>query len=190
VVALGTLAALVASGSRDRRLRRDAKDERPAVRAAALRSLSLAGNEGVFIAALKDENADVRMVAAQQLGEEGPKGGARAEALVGALEDERANVRREAVESLAAIGPEAWPAIREALQHGNSLRLAGAAHALHEAYFYKKYFDRKAGWGEKVPDDMLSVLEPLRDHKDAKVRSHVDHVLRGIRWHKEAVQDP
>ena len=64
---------------------------------------------------IQDDNADVRLVAAQHLGEPGPEGERRAAALVGALKDAHAGVRREAAESLCSIGPESAPALYDAL---------------------------------------------------------------------------
>ncbi len=78
-------------------------DENPAVRAAAVRSLPLRGNEERLIAALEDENADVRLLAAGRLGGATEKRAEGIAALVGALKDPHAGVRRQAVWSLEAM---------------------------------------------------------------------------------------
>src|SRR5205823_1035020 len=100
-------------------------DESPAVRAAAIRALPREGNEERLIDRLRDENSDVRLVAAARLGGPGPKGAERAWALIRLLGDEHLGVRRDAAWALSHIGPEAWPAIREALQDTSPIVRAG-----------------------------------------------------------------
>ena len=50
------------------------REGNPAVRAAALREMPLAGNEGLVIGALDDEDRDVHLLAAGRLGDPGGKG--------------------------------------------------------------------------------------------------------------------
>jgi HEAT repeat protein len=170
LVAPGALvAALALPGCRERRLLRDVKDERAPVRAAALRALPVRGNEHVFIAALADEEADVRFIAAKRLGGKGGRAVERADALAAALVDERLYVRRAAAESLGRVGPEAWPAIRAGLTSADARRRAGAAQALRAAYPPKE----DHSWPGEMAQDILPVLDALAADKDSEVRRAV-----------------
>lgn len=91
-------------------------DPNPAVRAAAVRELKRDGNEQLLIDRLKDDDADVRLLAVQRLGERGLKRAERAAALFAALKDDDLSVRREAAWSLGGLGPDAEPLIQQAEQ--------------------------------------------------------------------------
>src|SRR5262249_42092776 len=80
----------------------------PAVRVAAIRA---GASDAFLLQALRDEDADVRLIAAQHLGGTGGAIPARIAALVEALGDPHAGVRREAAESLYRIGTTAAPAL-------------------------------------------------------------------------------
>src|SRR5262245_3927743 len=67
---------------------RELRDPDPAVRAGAVRDMPHQGNQHLLVAALRDEDADVRLVAVGRVGD--------AEALVQALKDPHAGVRRQA----------------------------------------------------------------------------------------------
>jgi HEAT repeat protein len=103
------------------------QNENPAIRLAAVRLMSRTKDADQLIQALKDADADVRLVAAQRLGGEGPEAPKRIQALVAALADPHAGVRWEAAESLASIGPEVGTTLMQALQEKNSHVRAGAA---------------------------------------------------------------
>jgi HEAT repeat protein len=76
------------------------KDHDPAMRAAAVRSLSGEKNKQSLIEALNDPDTDVRLLAIERLGGSGRNG---AEALAHLLNDDHAGVRREAAWSLGHI---------------------------------------------------------------------------------------
>jgi HEAT repeat protein len=85
-----------------------------AVRWNAARTLGKLGADkalGPLVAALKDEDADVREHAAEALGDIGPAAAAAVEPLTGALRDPNARVRHDAARSLGQIGPAARPAV-------------------------------------------------------------------------------
>jgi HEAT repeat protein len=112
-------------------------DPREAVRADAIRRMSREGNEELLIAALKDDNVDVRLLAVQRLTGPGPKAKERARALIESLADDRPSVRREASWSLSYIGREVLAPLQEALKDDNPLIRAGAALALEDARRHK-----------------------------------------------------
>ena len=67
-----------------------------------------------LIQALKDDDRDVRMEAAESLGEIGPEAKAAVPALIQALKDDNFNVRRGAAMALLTIGtPEALKAVEQ-----------------------------------------------------------------------------
>jgi len=161
------------------------KDKDPAMRVAALRAMRWHGDVNLLIGALRDENADVRLLAAEyldgpgpQLGEFDPEGEKRAAALVGALKDPHAGVRRMAAESLCLIGPESAPALIQALTDPDPRVRAGAALALGDVGVYKV----KRG---RAPDEVQTItplLNKLLTDKDAEVRRNAAHTLEVLSW--------
>ena len=74
------LVVLCAVPSRRQRWEEALADESPAVRAAAVRAMPRGGNEQLLMDALRDGDADVRLLTAQALGGQGPDGAERARA--------------------------------------------------------------------------------------------------------------
>jgi HEAT repeat protein len=153
-------------------------DANPAIRAAAIRRLSRDWQIGELIQALRDENADVRMLAAQHLEGNGPQVAEKALALVHVLADEQPNVRREAAWSLGSLGWAAWPALQDALHDDNPRVRAGAALALCNGYSGKK---DPTGWPSREVEVLVPILKQLRDDADAEVRDNADRALNRIR---------
>jgi len=141
-------------------------DENPAVRAAAIRRLPWGSDEALLIERLTDDDDDVRLLAAERLGGEGPNGEERAWALVRSLKDPHAGVRREAARSLGLIGPDAWPAIREALNDADARVRMGAAIALEDACSPKQL---KRPWPSRESDVVVPALRELLDDADPEV---------------------
>jgi HEAT repeat protein len=152
--------------------------ESPAIRAAAVRNFPRDGDEGLLIARLNDEDADVRLLATQQLAYAKRNRGIVAVALAGQLRDKHAGVRREAAWSLGVLGVEAWPPLREALKDDDAVVRAGAALAIADAYNYWKDDD---AWPSQVAESIVPVLENLRDDDDAAVRKNVHDALWRLR---------
>jgi HEAT repeat protein len=124
------------------------QDPNPAVRAAAIRAMGFPGDVNLLIGALQDDNADVRLLAAQHLGGRGPESGRRADALIPILKDSHPGVRREAAEALCWIGAEAVPALCRALADPDPRIRAGAALALTDVCDPKGGEDRRGACGE------------------------------------------
>jgi HEAT repeat protein len=142
------------------------RDENPAVRAAAIRAMGWHGDANLLIEALRDENADVRLLAAEHLGERGPQGERRAAALVEALKDPHAGVRRVVAESLCSIGPESALALIKAVTDPDPQVRAGAALALGDVGMDK-------GSRQRAPNEVQTItplLNKLLDDEDAEVR--------------------
>lgn len=149
------------------------KDPNPAVRVAAIR----AGlGQSSLIAALQDEDADVRLVAAQHLGGDGQGASERARALVGALGDAHAGVRREVAETLQRIGAAAVPALSEALRHPDARVRAGAVLALGDPP--KQPRDRSAEEQRLVVPPLSGLLKD----PDAEVRRQAVRTLAWFEW--------
>ena len=153
------------------------KDKNPAVRVAAIRAMGWHGEANLLIEALQDDNADVRLVAAQHLGAQGPEGERRAAALVGALKDAHAGVRREAAETLCWIGPESAPALYHALTDPDPRVRAGAALALGDVGGPKQGRVRAQGEAQRV----LPLLSKLLGDEDAEVRRNAADTLKVLR---------
>ncbi len=83
-----------------------------------------------LIAALKDEDWDVRSSAARALGNIGPAAASAVPSLIAALKDENRNVWDKAVDALGNIGPAAVPALIAALKDKDSDVRSSAARAL------------------------------------------------------------
>jgi HEAT repeat protein len=150
------------------------RDENPAVRVEAIRAMGWHGDANVFIDALRDENADVRLLAAEHLGGGDFKDERQSAALIAALKDPHAGVRRVAAESLLSIGPESAPALIKALTDPDPRVRAGAALALGDVRL-----DR--GWRRRAPDEgqtITPLLKTLLDDEDAEVRRNAADTLK------------
>jgi HEAT repeat protein len=149
-------------------------DANPAVRAEAIRAMGWHGDAAVLIEALRDENADVRLLAAEDLGGSDLTDGRQTGALIAALSDPHAGVRRAAAESLLSIGPESAPALIKALTDPDPRVRAAAALALGD-------FGLDRGWRRRAPDELQTVtplLNKLLDDEDAEVRRNAAHTLK------------
>jgi HEAT repeat protein len=151
------------------------KDPSPAVRVAAIREADRTPDEDLLIAALSDEDADVRLVAAQRLRGHGPEAAKRARALIVALKDEHAGVRREAAESLYWMGPGSGPALIGALNDPNPRVRAGAALALGDVGAIMGV-QREREPGEA--DAVRPLLTHLLSDEDVEVRRNAARTLK------------
>jgi HEAT repeat protein len=166
--ALGILIGLfVGWGMRHPRWTNRLNDESPAVRAAAVRALARSGQRDRLLGALKDPDPDVRVLAADALGGEGPQGPERAEALGEALGDEHAAVRRQAARSLVLIGHEAWPAVHKALLDTDSRVRAGAVRALNRP---RRVMEEIEYWQARKVEILIPILTRLLRDKDPDAR--------------------
>ncbi len=137
VLALGVAVVLVFVIP-SRRLDAELRDPNPAVRAAAVRSLDAESDSDQLLAALQDENADVRLLSAMQLGSRrpgrtGPWAEKEADGLIEALKDRHTSVRREAAEALGCLWPCSEVALRRGLKDADARIRAGAAFAVSRA---------------------------------------------------------
>jgi HEAT repeat protein len=156
-------------------------DENPAVRCAAVRALAKAGRPDLLIDAIKDPNADVRILAADALGRIGPDPAKSAVALAGALGDEHIGVRREAAYSLTWLCPESWPALEEAVRDNNSKVRAGALSAIAQLYHNKFYqCSRMPSWPIDKLEAIAPLIEKMKDDKDPEVRRNAASLLKEI----------
>jgi HEAT repeat protein len=152
------------------------RDPNPAVRVAAIRALGWHEDASFLIPALRDENADVRLMAAMRLGGAGAGGTERAKALVEALDDPHLGVRREASEALCSIGPKSGPVLCRALGDPRPRVRAGAARALSGAGCGND--GRQRAPGER--DTALPLLRKLLADEDAEVRDNAATALQRI----------
>jgi hypothetical protein len=164
------------------------RDENPAGRVEAIRAMGWHGDANVFIEALRDENADVRLLAAEHLGGGDFTDGRQTAALIAALKDPHAGVRRAAAESLCSIGPASAPALIKALTDPDRRVRAGAALALGDVGLHKESRQR-------APDEVQTItplLNRLLDDEDAEVRRNAADTLkilsRGARWEHETLR--
>ncbi len=160
-------------------------DENPAVRAAAIRAMGWQGyavgwqgDASLLIEALRDENADVRLLAAEHLGRNGSQGDWRATALIDALKDPHTGVRRAAAESLCSIGPESAAALIKALTDPDPRVRAGAALALGDVGLQKEDRQRAANEVQTI----TPLLKKLLDDEDAEVQRNADDTLKVLSW--------
>jgi HEAT repeat protein len=149
------------------------QDPNPAVRVAAIRAMGTPGDAELLIAALRDEDADVRLVAAQHLGGSGPQAEQRAAALGEALKDRRAGVRREAAESLWSLGPVSSPVLLRGLTDPDPQVRAWSAFALGHGGRAKE--DRSRPPGEVTAASPL--LAGLLNDEDPEVRRRAAEAL-------------
>jgi HEAT repeat protein len=143
-------------------------DPNPVIRAAAIRRLPKGGSNELLIEALKDENPDVRELAAQRVIISSAKGDEGARALVQLFRDEHPSVRKQAIRQLGMGGPNGWPALKEALQDPDPRLRSGAVLAIRDAYHHKD--DRP--WPDKV-GEINAILHKLEDDPDPEVRGAV-----------------
>jgi HEAT repeat protein len=155
------------------------KDPNPAVRVAAIRDAPGAVSADLLLAALKDPDADVRLVAAQHLGYRGDERNLRA--LVEALGDPHAGVRREAAEALCLIGAPAVPLLCEALQSPDPHVRAEAAIALSNVAQPKT----PRGRDKAELDTVLPLLRSLLKDEDADVRRNAELTLKDLSRHMQ-----
>jgi HEAT repeat protein len=175
VLALGAAGALWASrrGAADPAAK--LQDPNPAVRVAAIRDSPGALSDDLLIAALKDEDADVRLVAARRLRGQGKKS---VRALIAALGDPHAGARRQAAESLCWIGAPAVPQLCGALKDADPHVRAEAALALSDVARWKDA--RKRDQAEL--DTVVPLLRSLLKDEDAEVRRNAEIALKDLGW--------
>jgi HEAT repeat protein len=155
----------------------------PAERVAAIRDTGGNADVDFLLAALKDEDADVRIVAAQHLHRDGWRGAERAAALVAALRDPHTGVRREAAESLCRIGPDASSALCEALKDPDPRVRAGAALALGDVGFGMGDRRPRAKGEEQIIEP---ILKELLNDDDPEVRKNAAHTLKVLDWDRRS----
>jgi HEAT repeat protein len=154
----------------------DLRDPNPAVRAAAVRRLTVDTDRDRLLSSLKDDNSDVRQLSAMALGER-PAAASSTAALIEALKDRHAGVRRTAGESLGALWPATEKALTDGLTDSNPRVRAGAAYAL--------------GWasnpreGRAITTVQAEPLRPLlrnlANDEDSEVRQNATHALDLVR---------
>jgi HEAT repeat protein len=152
------------------------KDPNPAVRVAAIRDSQERLPPHLLIGALQDEDADVRLVAAQRLRGQDE---ASIRALVSALGDRHAGVRRQAAESLCWIGAPAVPQLCEALKAPDPHVRAEAALALSDVARWKD--SRRRDQAEL--DTVVPLLRSLLKDEDAGVRRNAEIALKDLGRH-------
>jgi HEAT repeat protein len=156
-----------------RKLDAELRDPNPAVRAAAVRSLDAETDSDRLLAALKDENADVRLLSVMQLGNRRPERKAplteqEAAGLIEALKDHHMSVRREAAEVLARLWPCSEAAVIRGLKDSDAYARAGAALAVSQAP------DGRLG-REVTPvqeESLQPLLRDLLNDEDPEVRAN------------------
>jgi HEAT repeat protein len=157
------------------------RDKNPAVRAAALRDGGRDLGTQLLLEALHDEDADVRLLAAQRLGGSGPDTEKRTAALLLALKDPHAGVRREAAEALSFIGPAATPALCKALEDEDPRVRVGAAFALIGPAWSKE----RREWAPGEKQVVVPLLEKALQDPSDDVRRAAAQSLGGIHRRRE-----
>jgi HEAT repeat protein len=141
-------------------------DPNPAVRVASIRATGYEGHVDMLMKALRDEDADVRLVAAMHLRGRRAEAVPSIKALIAALKDEHAGVRHEAAVSLSAVGAPAAPALVEALTDPDPRIRSGAIIGLGDVA-------RPKGWRKRPPEEralVIPVMEKLLEDDDPEVR--------------------
>ena len=149
------------------------KDPNPAVRVMAIRDSRERVPDHLLAEALKDSDADVRLVAAQRLRGQNETS---TRALISALGDRHAGVRRQAAESLCWIGAPAVPQLCEALKDADPHVRAEAALALSDVARWKD--SRKRDQAEL--DTVVPLLRSLLKDEDAEVRRNAEVALKDL----------
>lgn len=152
------------------------QDPSPAVRVAAIRDSHERLPDHLLIEALKDADADVRLVAAQRLRGQDET---TIRALIASLGDRHAGVRREAAESLCLIGAPAVPLLCEALKSPDPHVRAEAAVALSNVAQPKT----PRGRDKAELDTVLPLLRSLLKDEDADVRRNAERTLQDLSRH-------
>jgi HEAT repeat protein len=149
------------------------KDPNPAARVAAIRDSGKRIPDHLLVEALKDADADVRLVAAEHLRGQDETS---VRALIAALGDPHAGVRRQAAESLCRIGAPAVPQLCEALKDADPHVRAEAAIALSDVARWKD--SRRRDQAEL--DTVVPLLRSLRKDEDAEVRRSAEIALKDL----------
>lgn len=150
----------------------DLHDKNPAIRAAAVPKLIGSDDERLVIEMLDDEDPDVRLLAVQKLGVDGPGGAA----LIRMLGDERKMVRREAIVILSYKRPGALAALEAGLQDKNPLIRSGSAQAL----FIDRYDKEQSYWKKEEAMNVIPILRDLLNDENAEVRENAVKALERI----------
>jgi HEAT repeat protein len=161
---------------------RDWNEMTSAERVAAIRD-ERRSDADILIAALKDNDPDVRIVAAQHIGRSSGRETEGVMALVAALGDAHAGVRREAAEALCHLGAVSGPALCDALNDPNPRVRAGAALALGDVGFSMGMRRTRAPGEEAIIEPILKEL--LHDD-DPEVRKNAAHALQVLNWDRRA----
>ena len=172
-LALGATWALRASRRESAGAAAKLKDPSPAVRVAAIRDSGERIPDHLLVAALKDADADVRLVAAEHLRGQDETS---VRALIAALGDPHAGVRRQAAESLCWIGAPAVPQLCEALKDVDPHVRAEAAIALSDVARWKD--SRRRDQGEL--DTVVPLLRSLLKDENAEVRRKAEIALKNL----------
>jgi HEAT repeat protein len=183
IILVTLVGSAIAAGCWYRSVRIDAQlhDPSPAVRVAAIRGLDKDRDLDLLLAALKDEDADVRLVAVMQLETRRyttmpPQCEKTAAALIEILKDRHAGVRRAAAESLGLMWPCSESALTRALKDSDTRVRAGAAFALSCAPNVK--------WEREVTPAQAKLVRPplqtLLKDGDAEVRENAARALDSL----------
>jgi HEAT repeat protein len=155
-------------------------DPDPVVRMAAVRSAAKADQADILIEALKDEDPDIRFVAAQLLHRVGADNAKKVHALLEVVkEDDRAWVRREALDTLRNVSPGGRPFIYKALEDEDPRIRAAATLALllNDPMLYR---NRPAGERKII----IPLLTKLLKDEDPEVRQNAAIVLQELEWER------
>src|SRR5262249_17099968 len=132
-----------------------------------------------LVEALKDEDADVRLVVVAKIRRERREGDEIARALVESLKYPHVGVRREVAAALCGMGPSVAPVLYEALKHADPFVRAGAAMAFGDEGMFM------GGARKRAPDEELiitPILKSLLNDPDPNVRRNAAHTLKVLGW--------
>lgn len=139
-------------------------DRELAVRLTAVRAQN---SREALVKALKDESADVRLLAVQKVRDVAP--------LIDAFRDPHEGVRAQAAISLYYCGPSAIPALLEALKDDDQRVREGAALALDNPA-HEKYFEKE--WSEAHLKDLVKKAKNDEDEFVRKAASRLERRFR------------
>ncbi len=181
VVLAAVLSGVLLLVFRSPRVEADLRDPNPAVRAAAVRGLKVDSDTDRLLAALKDDDADVRLLSAMRLkerpiGKPGTDVERKATALIEALKDRHAGVRRAAAEALGNLWPATEAALTGALTDADARVRAGAAFALTKTQDRRS--DREMTAAQAA--SLRPLLQDLLNDKDSEVRQNAARALESI----------
>jgi HEAT repeat protein len=160
-------------------------DPNPAVRAAAVRCLTVGSDADQWVSALKDDDSDVRLLSAMRLGGGWPHATSATgtdrlvPALIDALKDRHAGVRRAAAEALGEWWPASEKALADALTDPDARVRAGAAFALSWAPDCIEMLERKVTTAQA--ELLRPLLRALLNDEDREVRRNATWALARIR---------